>query len=75
MMNVESFAEMFLTEARLSQGVHEVCNNEVTATLKSQFVEWILKDVHKESSAELAASHLQWEEVSFPLSIDSSYSS
>lgn len=68
------FADMFLTRARMLQGITECCSgtvfhslificSELTLNGKDTFVEWVLADVKKESGDELDASCLSWEQA------------
>ncbi len=58
--SVDSFVKMFLTDARLEQGLALT-----TADMKNTgtFLKWVMSDVQKESTAELEASDLTWEQV------------
>jgi hypothetical protein len=58
--NVKAFAEMVVTPARLEQGARLVAGGELTFDTKNigAFLKWLVNDVHKETSAELAASGL-----------------
>jgi hypothetical protein len=64
--SIAEFVEMFVTEARLEQGVREVARGELVfeARLIGPFLGWFNKDVAKESTAELAAAKLEWKDVS-----------
>ncbi|KAH3762714.1 RNA ligase 2 [Pelomyxa schiedti] len=56
------FVDMFVTRPRLLQGLTEACP-ELTLEAKPAFISWILRDVRKESTAELQDSHLAWDQV------------
>ena len=60
MENAKAFAEMTVTAARLEQGARSVSGGELIFDAKNTgaFIKWIVNDVHKETSAELAASGL-----------------
>jgi hypothetical protein len=60
--SVAEFVEMFVTEARLEQGLGEV-DGKFLPELTGQFVGWICKDVMKESKEELAISGMIWKDV------------
>lgn len=64
--NVEAFAALVLTEARLEQGVRAVNGGELIFDLRNtgKFLEWITKDVQKETADEMEASKLEWKPVS-----------
>lgn len=62
--SIQEFSNMFVTEARLLQGVNEACNNEYDTKLIGTFLKWIAADVMKESVAELEESKLTWKDVS-----------
>lgn len=66
--NIEEFVELFVTEARLQQGLTEACNGEVDIKKMGQFLKWIALDIQKESSAELKQSGLTWKQVHKPIS-------
>lgn len=61
--DVQEFVDLFLTDARLEQGVQESCQGKREMKYTGKFVMWIVEDVQKESSAELEASNLTWEDV------------
>ena len=65
--NIQEFVDLFVTEARLQQGVTEACNGEYDIKKMGQFLKWISMDINKESVAELEASKLTWNEVNKPL--------
>jgi hypothetical protein len=58
--NIDAFAELVVTPARLEQGARAVANGELVFDNKNigQFLKWINTDVAKETSAELEASGL-----------------
>lgn len=64
--NADAFAKMVLAPARLEQGVDNVGGLDMKKIGK--FLEWIVKDVMKETTDELAASNLEWKQVSRPVS-------
>lgn len=63
--SVKGFADLVLTEARLEQGAKAVSGDVVTYDMKliGKFLDWVSKDVKKETAAELEASKLTWEQV------------
>lgn len=63
--SVKGFADLVLTEARLEQGAKAVSGDVVTYDMKliGKFLDWVSKDVKKETTAELEASKLTWEQV------------
>jgi hypothetical protein len=66
--NVNQFVDMVLTDARLEQGATAVAGS-LTFDMKlvGKFLTWITNDVQKETKDELAASNLDWKQVSKPL--------
>jgi hypothetical protein len=58
--NLESFANLVITVARLEQGVRAINNGELLFDPKKigAFLEWISKDVIKETQAEIAVANL-----------------
>jgi tRNA-binding EMAP/Myf-like protein len=66
--NVKEFVDMFLTSARLEQGVTAACGGQYDLKLTGTFVKWVSGDVFKESSAELEASGLVWNDVAKDIS-------
>lgn len=60
--NVDRFVEMFLTEARMEQGLAAVGGSLEMKNIGA-FLKWVSSDVFKESVAELEASNLTWEQV------------
>ena len=61
--SIEQFVEMFVTEARLNQGVTEATAGVFELKQVGTFLAWFGKDVEKESQAELEASDLEWKQV------------
>ena len=61
---VTEFVDLFVTPARLEQGVREVCGGEFDMRHTGDFLRWIGQDVKKESPVELEASGLSWKDVS-----------
>lgn len=61
--SVEEFVRLFVTEARLQQGLTEGCGGTLEMARMGAFLAWFGKDVQKESVAELAASGLAWTDV------------
>ena len=64
---IADFVDMFLTEARLEQGVTEACGGEFDLKRTGDFLKWIGQDVKKESAVELEASGLEWKQVGKPI--------
>jgi len=64
---VAQFVDMFVTTNRLEQGVREGCGDKYEKKLIGGFVNWMVKDVEKESKAELTASGLTWKQVEAPV--------
>lgn len=62
--DVEDFATLFLTPARLEQGLGAVCSGAPRMRDLGPFLRWIANDVRAESDAELQASGLEWRQVS-----------
>ncbi len=62
--NIGQFTELFVTEARLEQGVQQACAGQLDMRRMGDFLQWFGQDVKKESSAELEASGLAWKDVS-----------
>lgn len=60
--SVNDFVTMFVTEARLEQGLAAIGGSLETKNI-GPFLKWMNQDVLKESSAELEASNLTWEQV------------
>jgi tRNA-binding EMAP/Myf-like protein len=65
--SVEDFVNMFVTPARLEQGVTTVCGEQYDVKLTGAFLKWLAADVQKESGAELEASKLDWAKVNKPV--------
>lgn len=65
--SASGFAQLVLTEARLQQGLGAVGGEAVMQKL-GDFLAWCVKDVKKETEAELEASGLTWKDVTKPLS-------
>lgn len=61
--NVEEFVRLFVTEARLEQGVTEVCSGHFEMSQMGAFLQWFNADVQKESIAELEVAGLTWKDV------------
>jgi len=59
--DVENFVKMFVTENRLEQGLEKL--GKLDKKLTKEFVEWVKKDVEKESKSELEVSGLEWNKV------------
>lgn len=60
---VFDFVEMFVTEARLKQGLEEACDGIAEKPRTGAFLKWMGQDVQKESVAELEDSGLEWKQV------------
>lgn len=60
--SIEEFVKMFLTEARMEQGL-EAGGGSLEMKNISPFMKWVSNDVIKESVAELEAAGLTWEQV------------
>ena len=52
---------MFVTEARLEQAAYVVINFDMKNM--GSFLQWMVRDIEKESTDELEASELTWEQV------------
>ena len=61
--SVAEFVALMVTDARLRQGLSEACGGARDPKTTRQFLEWVAADVRKESSAELTASGLSWNDV------------
>jgi len=62
--SIEAFVIAFVTEQRCEQGLTTVTSGERPDYKHiGPFIGWIAKDVQKESTAELAASGLEWKQV------------
>lgn len=64
---VDEFVAQVVTEARLKQGVAEVCGGTAEKRHTGKFMQWVEADVQKETVAELEASGLTWEQVRKPV--------
>ena len=60
--SINKFVEYFCTEQRFSQGLEKL-GGEKVKSLTGKFVQWLSEDVKSESSNELEASNLTWNEV------------
>ena len=60
---VDAFVTLMVTDARLEQGLSVVCGGVRDPKLTGKFLQWVEKDVQKESVAELDASGLIWDKV------------
>lgn len=61
--NAKVFLEMFVTEARLNQGLHEACGGVPDKKRTGDFLKWFGGDVKKESEVELSEAGLEWKQV------------
>ncbi|MCX4241494.1 RNA ligase family protein [Paraliomyxa miuraensis] len=61
--SIEGFVELMVTPARLEQGLEQVCAGQADMRHTGPFLQWIGRDVQKESAAELAAAGLEWKQV------------
>ena len=61
--SVAEFVALMVTDARLRQGLSEACGGARDPKTTRQFLEWVAANVRKESSAELTASGLSWNDV------------
>ncbi|MEM8638432.1 MAG: RNA ligase family protein [Cyanobacteria bacterium P01_G01_bin.54] len=59
--SIDAFVALFVTPARLAQGVTAV--GGVHTQSIGPFLKWINQDIQKESTAELAAADLTWKQV------------
>ena len=57
-MNVYEFVDMFMTPARLEQGVQEACDGKFELDKIGQFLRWFAADVQKESVLEMEKAGL-----------------
>ena len=57
------FVELVLTEARMEQAVTEACEGQHDIKKMGSFLQWIGRDVKKESQDELLISGLEWKQV------------
>lgn len=60
--SIGDFVSLFVTDARLEQGLAAQDGN-TEMRLIGPFLKWVCQDVKKESVAELEASQLQWSQV------------
>ena len=60
--DIDAFVKMFVTEARLEQGL-AACGNSTEMKNVGPFLKWMSQDVLKESTDELEAAGLTWEQV------------
>lgn len=60
---IQDFVDMFVTPARLSQGVEQGSNGKFDTRLVGPYLAWFCADVQKESVDELQASGLEWKHV------------
>lgn len=61
--NITEFVELMVTDARLEQGVSQVCGASFDLKNTGKFLSWVVADVQKESVAELNAAGLDWKQV------------
>lgn len=61
--NIDDFVNLFVTPARLEQGVTAVSDGKFEMVKIGAFLQWFTADVQKESAAELEAAQLTWKEV------------
>lgn len=61
--SIQEFVDTFVTEARLHQGLTEVCPDGATMRQIGGFLKWMNSDVRKESSGDLEAAGLEWRQV------------
>ncbi len=61
--SVEEFVALMVGEGRLQQGLGTVCGGVASPRDTGKFLTWLVADVRKESTAELAAAGLQWAQV------------
>lgn len=64
--SIDGFVDLFVTPARLEQGLDAVGGN-ADPKLTGQFLAWVSRDVEKESGDELQASGLEWKQVAKPI--------
>lgn len=60
--SIAEFVTMFVTDARCEQGLNAI-GNVLDMKKTGDFLKWLSQDVLKESTAELEASGLTWEQV------------
>lgn len=61
--SIAQFVDLFVTKNRLEQAVTEGCDGTYNIQKMGDFLRWLVKDIQKESVAELAAAELTWEKV------------
>jgi hypothetical protein len=61
--SAEAFADMFVTEARLEQGISRFGTDARTEDTRA-FLEWILDDVTREGAAEIASNGIEARDLS-----------
>lgn len=61
--NIDDFVKLFVTEARLEQGVMAT-GGKYEMSQMGEFLKWFGQDVKKESVAELEKAGLEWKQVS-----------
>lgn len=61
--NIDDFVKLFVTEARLEQGV-TATGGKYEMSQMGEFLKWFGQDVKKESVAELEKAGLEWKQVS-----------
>lgn len=61
--NIDDFVKLFVTEARLEQGVAVACGGKYEMEQIGEFLKWFGQDVKKESVAELEKAGLKWKQV------------
>jgi tRNA-binding EMAP/Myf-like protein len=61
--SVEEFVAMMVTPARLEQGLAQLTGGGMDLRRMGELLQWVGQDVHKESTAELAAAGLEWKQV------------
>lgn len=68
--SIDEFVELFLTPARLEQGVRAISRGEMVfeQRLIGPFIGWVGKDVEKESKVELDEAGLTWKDVASAVS-------
>ncbi len=59
----QEFVDLMVTDARLEQGVSQLFDGQYDIRNTGTFIPWVVADVQKESTAELAASGLEWKQV------------
>lgn len=61
--SIEAFVDLFVTPARLQQGLTEACGGQREMQRIGAFLKWLAQDVQKESQVELEAAQLSWKDV------------